>query len=397
MSETNFKDIVVWNHKPEKFFNFAIQGFKMDGEKKQKLIRPLNIDAIRLYALLKKYISPQPNGVYTLLQDGYPLDNLFWWDFLLECDKGFIHIWRTPQVLEAQYLVEIEDFDLERFLKDNLSKYHSEVDDTIKGFENHSTYINHYESYRSCVGYLWKEVSQIDLKSPSINSNHLIKGEVDFDKMKADIAGFGERSVKFHTLGKSLILNSAFMVESFINLFIRVGATTDLRNYDDVLQKHLNSSFRDKLKNLKFYSQIMLVDIDMEKKEVKDVLELMTLRNKYVHYDESSVHNKLGTQYFDIDFPVFPTLSEMPGIEHIKNTHHNPSIDKVRKSYESAKDFILFIQSLIKPELKDFIIYLMSRNPISFNERKKVYSAISGDVSVTFFAQMKDDNEGISN
>lgn len=40
-----------------------------------------------------------------------------------------------------------------------------------------------------------------------------------------------ENSIKFHTLGKSLVLNAAFAIKSFLNLVIRIGATSQLRDY----------------------------------------------------------------------------------------------------------------------------------------------------------------------
>ena len=245
---------------------------------------------------------------------------------------------------------------------------------------------------------LWKEVNRIDFGNPISPETHIINSESEHAKLKTDVSKFGDASIKFHSLGKSLILDSAFMVESFINLFIRIGATNDLKKYDDVLKKHLNSSFPDKLKNLKFYSQFMTSDINLERKEVKDVNELMTLRNKYVHYDESSIHNKLGTVYFDGDFPVYPNYDETPGIEAMKKTYHNPTFEKVKTSYESAEKFIVYIESLIRPDIRELVLYLMNQNPIGFNEKRKVYSAIYSEVAVMFYATTKKkDNANLDN
>lgn len=379
----DYTDIKTWCNKPDKFFEFVLKKEKPIGL--TTMVRPLKIDSIQLYCLLKHFISPNPNGFYTFLQQGLPLDNLFYWDFILECDKGFIQIWRSPQFMEALYMVDIPDFNLEEFLKINLAKYRKEIDETLKWLDNHSTYINHYKSYRSCVDYLWKEVSKIDFGNPISPETHILEHDSEYSKLKTDLSKFGEASIKFHSLGKSLILDSAFMVESFINLFIRVGATNDLKKYEDVFKKHLNSSFPDKLKNLKFYSQLMTTDIDLERKEVKDVFELMTLRNKYVHYDESSLHNKLGTIYFDNDFPVFPNYDEMPGIEAMKMTYHNPTFDKVKTAYESGNKFISYIETLIKPDIREMVLYLMNQNPIGFNEKLKVYSAVYSEIAIMFY------------
>lgn len=386
----DYTDIQTWRNKPDKFYDFLTRKSKLVRE--TSMVSPLKIDSIRLYCLLKHFISSTPNGSYTFMQKGLPLDNLFYWDFVLECDKGFIQIWRTPQFMEALYLVDISDFNLKNFLKQNLVKYHVEIDETLNGLDNHSTYINHYKSYRSCVEYLWKEVSKIDFGNPVSPETHILDDDSIYQKLKSEIRQFGEASIKFHSLGKSLILDSAFMVESFINLFIRVGATKDLKKYDDVLKKHLNSSFPDKLKNLKFYSQLMTADVDLERREVKNVNELMTIRNKYVHYDENSIHNKLDTIYFDKDFPVFPNYDEMPAIEAMKMTYHNPTFEKVKTAYESGKNFIGYIESLIRPEIREMILFFMNQNPIGFNEKRKIYTVVYSEPVAMFYGIKNKDN-----
>ncbi len=383
-SETVLKDyykIETWNEKPSRFFDFMTASDKSKG----KRIAPLEIDAIKLYTLLKLKISDQPNGFYTTVRLGLPLDNMFWWDFILECDKGFIQIWRTPHIIEALYVFEEEDFDLIKFLNDNIKENINEILKEIGNFEKHTVYINHYKSYKDCVSYLWDEVSNIDLTPPSSINQHLIEDQNILDKYHKELKSYMTNSVKFHTLGKSMVLNAAFKIESFINLTIRVGASQEVRNYPDVLDKYLRYDFGPKIKNMRFYSSILIDDIDMDNQAIKDGLELMTLRNKYVHYDEKSPYNKLGEILFDRDFPLHPVLNDRPAVDSIKQIFHKPDFNTVSKAYHTSNNFVNYIESLFNPKYKSKLITTLEQNPISYNETEKNYSVIFNRSSLDFF------------
>ncbi|MFT3934416.1 MAG: hypothetical protein QM726_12415 [Chitinophagaceae bacterium] len=388
---TDYYDISTWANNPKKFFEYIANQGKSD--LKVEFIRPLKVDTAKLYALLKSKISQQPNGFYTFVQNGQPLDNIIWWDFALECDKGFIQVWRTNHIVEAIYHFDGGDFDVNKFLHTNITKYIDDVQKMIGTFDKHTVYTNHYKSYKDCVDYLWKEILKINLEPPASPETHVVEAHLHkhyFD----NIQQFLNDSIKFHTLGKSLVLNAAFEIESFLNLVIRVGSTQELKKYPDVLKKHLNNSFGDKLKNLKFYSIIFSSDVDLENQAIKDAFELMTLRNKYVHFDENSSHNKISEILFDGDFPLQPTSKEAPAVESVKQIFHRPDFKMVKKSFDTALNFVTYIQSLFLPGYKDELILLLEQNPIGYNENRKMYSSVFNQMIGDFYLQFKKNNAG---
>lgn len=388
---TDYYEISTWANKPEKFFNNLIN----QGESKLevKFIRPLKIDIEKLYALLKSKISPQPNGSYTIVQSGFPLDYPIWWDFVLECDKGFIHVWRTNHIVEVMYHFDGGDFDVIKFLHTNISKYIDEVQRMIKTFDKHTVYTNQYKSYKDCVDYLWTEILNINLEPPISPKTHIVEDYISKNYIEK-LQQYLQNSIKFHTLGKSLVLNAAFEIESFLNLIIRVGSTQELKKYPDVLKKHLNNTFSDKLKNLKFYSIILNSDVDLENQAIKDAFELITLRNKYVHFDENSHHNKISEILFDGDFPLQPISKNAPAVESIMQIFHRPDFSLVRKSYDTSLNFINYIQSLFLPKFNDELKRLIELNPIGYNENKKMYSSVSNDLMAGFYLIKNNEEEG---
>ena len=167
-----------------------------------------------------------------------------------------------------------------------------------------------------------------------------------------------------------------------------------MKAYPDVLKNFLKSDFNQKLRNFGFYSHLLEKSIDLKHQAVQDSLALMTLRNKYVHSDESSHHNKLGEVFFHGDIPLHPVSEFRPGVEAFKQIFHVPAMDIVKKSYETSNKFVEYIQSLIPTEIRSKIIELMESNPISYNETIKTYSSIYQKTVLAFFGHVTDGENG---
>lgn len=320
---------------------------------------------------------------------------LVWWDFVIECEIGFIHVWRTSQTLEAFVLVDETTFDLPAFFASNFKRYDKEIKDVIEKLEKVSVYLNHYDSYRMSVDYLWDEIRQLNLATPSVANAHFAKDHAEIEAIGQALSEFRDRSLKFHVLGKSLLLNASFMMDSFINLLIRVGAKRDLLDNKSVLEMHLGSRFNDRLKHLEYYSAILREPVDLNHTVVQAALELMTIRNKYVHYDENSAHNRIGTVHFDDMFPVFPAQGHIDLIQKLVLTYHNPPFDKVKKAYDTATSFVEYIEGLIHPDAKKGVLMIMGQSPMAYNETKRMYSYVFSPGSVSFFLPPKPE-DGVS-
>ncbi|MET3606977.1 hypothetical protein ABIC74_000819 [Mucilaginibacter rubeus] len=380
-TDKDYQNIENWRDLPAKYYSNVAN---KDGLKITQLSN-LNIDVIKLYSLLTLKVSHQPNGFYNLLKTGKLLDNPFWWDFILECDKGFIQIWRTPYILEALYYYE-EEFNLEDFFNNNIKRFEKEIAIKISTFDPHTIYINHYQSYSECVNTLWKKIQEIDLSLPESPKGHH-NAEREMEAYTKKVETFMASSISYHALAKSLVLNAAFKIESFLNLVIRIGSTRELRLYPEVLAKFLKQDFSSRVKNIRFYTRISANDIDMGGEIYRETKELMTLRNKYVHYEEDAIHNKLGVIHYDGEYPLHPIEKNRPAIEALIKTYHQPDIYTVKKAFDTSNKFVSMIESLFINELKDNLRFLIEQNPIGFNEHSGVYSAVYTPNAVDFFTE----------
>lgn len=377
-------DIKNWNLTPKMYTN------RFEGNKafKTKLIPDLSYDCVRIYSLFKSIGINIPNGIFTKLKKGLPLDNPIWWDFVVENKHGFVHIVRTCKQLEANYYHENEDFNIHTFFQENLNKYSNEIETQIAKFEKHIVYINHYKSYSNSIEQLINEIAKIDLSEPKIIKGHITTKE-DIDSYTKDIDIYTNNLILFHPKAKSLLLNSAFMIESFINIIIRIGAKTELQSYPDALKKYLNYSFRDKLQNIKFYTRFFENDIDLNLPVVKSILELMSIRNKYVHFDEYSKINIIGEEYFDDKYPLFNLTKKSFQIDLLNKTYLNPSKKEIDKYYKDSLLFIDYIFSIMNKDYIESVKQLIQVNPLSYNTKLNIYSSIFPDSIMEFYLPVK--------
>lgn len=376
--EKDWNDISNWNWKADKFFEHIQKKFPERSPVTNIDLRDFKIDHVKLYCLLKSKVVPIPNGMYTMLLQDVPMSGLFWWDFVIDSELGFIHFYRSQSKIEVMTDVVDENFDLIEFIKYNFKKHSKDIDATRKGLETHTLYVNHYKSYKECVAELWKEVDKLQI-SP-IDVENSISASND---LKVPLGEFISNNIKFHALGKSLLLNAAFLIEAYVNLIIRITAKEELKKYPDVLKKHLNSNFSDKLKNLKFHSYVLKEDIDLENQAVKDALEVIRYRNKYVHSDLSSKLNEIGEVYFDDMFPIFPHYEYSPIVQNIVQTYQVPTKEIVEFAYKASLRFIVYVEELfIDHKASDFVKMILEQNPIGFNQGSKNFSAIFSNLLV---------------
>ena len=375
----DINNIETWKNIPIGFFKEIEKKFEDRKSLRTYDLRNFEIDHVEVYCLLKSKVSDTPNGFLTMLMVDKPIGNLFWWDFLIESELGYIHFARSQSKIEVLTNIDSAGFDVIDFIRSNIKIYSKKINDTKKGLETHTLYVNHYKSYWECTRKLWSEIKELKI-SPKEADEDLERNPT---QTEARLGEFIDTNIKFHTCGKSLLLNAAFMVESYLTLLIRLTAKNDLKEYPDILKKHLNSNFTDKLKNLKYYSFVLKTDVDINNRIITDTLKVIELRNKYVHADLSSRLNELGVVFFDEYYPVFPAYKYSPIVENIVRVYQVPSFESIKFAYEASLEFVKYLDSLfIEEEVVHAVRMIMGQNPIGFNQHTKNYSAIFSNLLV---------------
>jgi hypothetical protein len=383
MSDIN--DITNWSAGLERLVDYFVKG-KDDERPRPVSVSPIPIDAKRVYGLLASKINADPNGFYTVRthDGGKPMDQMIWWDFALQFDDVVVHLWQTPLLLEAHVFCAPEGFDLVAFLGQNIGRYAAEIDERIKSYERHTLFINHYKGYQKSIRYLWDEIQSLNLAEPFEPRSHVVSQQ-EIDRHNEEMSRFLTESLKLHALGKSLILSCAFGCDAFLNTLIRIGLRPPFKTHPETVKRYLGASFGSRLVDIELFTLIFGQAPDLKKQVVKDACELMTMRNKYVHSDETSHLNRIGSVLFDRDFPVFGIRDVAFGVEGIKRDLHNPPFDRIEWAYGTFTSFIEYLTACIDERWRDEIVSLADQNHIGYNESKKVYSVIYGKTAASFY------------
>lgn len=383
-------DITQWNEKPLKYLEFMKklgEGLPKDpvtssSAKIRSGYRELNLSVIQVYSLLNVALKLKPNGFYTMHLKGSPIDNLIWWDFLIESKIGFIHLWRTNSRFECHYEVSDKSFDIDSFFQSNIKKYKNEINEFIvRNLETHKLFINHFSSYRKSIDYLWDELKTTNVKEPI--SISFTTTEEEFKQWQNEINEFNKNLVKRHVLGKALILSSAFAAESLINNLLRSLMTPFMHERPKIIKAALKLSFADKLEHLDYHCPYVK-KLDMNHDAVKNILKLMEIRNKYVHADESSHLNQIGEVHFDKDFPIFEVEHKSNIVTGMLKSFGEPSFLKIEAAYKAIGDFAKYIEENLEEGVRKNLWQLMKADPLGFNTKKNVYSAIFSENMASF-------------
>lgn len=327
-----------------------------------------------IYALITAVLRLRPNGMMTLLSHDKPMNNLWWWDFVIKDDKNIVSIMCGNSRLEAMVYSLDESYNLDDFLDYNMSRYKKYVTAAIENFEVHDGYINHYLSYTKVTEYLLGEIKKLNLEKPKPNNGVYTKEESE--KYASEMQRFIADSIAFHALGKSLLLNSAFMAEAFLSLLIKIGYKGEYCDEKHDIKEFNKQNFEKRIKNLYLICDGFYIPIDTKVKTIQNMLKVMTLRNKYAHAELSARVNTLEPTFFDGDYPLIDSVNENYIIDAIVTAFHNPSFEDVMNAYEAANKFIRYITSLIPRRKINGYESVLELRIITRNRHNHKYSII---------------------
>lgn len=328
-----------------------------------------------LYALITSALGIGPNGMMTKLIRSKPMNNLWWWDFVISDGHTLLNILCSNSKVEIHSYSNVKGFDIREFLVVNMKLHSSHINAMIGMFEVHDAYINHYLSYGRVTQYLESEIKALDLSKPSIMAGGVI-GDTDSATLVEEMERYSRNSIKFHALGKSLVLNSAFMAESYLSLITRIGEQIVTREDEKKLKEFSNRNFEYRLKHLHQFSSIFDKEIDTSVAEIQDMLKVMSLRNKYAHNDLSSDFNKLEPVYFDDDYPLLDSPNHNFIVDTVELSFHNPSRETVLNCYETSKNFVSYLRSLMDPRMISFVNEIQDLSVITQNRKTRNHSVI---------------------
>jgi hypothetical protein len=332
------------------------------------------------YALFADFISARPNGMFTflgLMEGTLPVDNMVWWDFLLAKDGYLLNVLSGVNGMECLAYSKPDKFDVTRFILENTQRYSDRVRSRLSSYEVHEVYTNHYRSYRTSIEWLKKEIETLDVTVPPFQGG-LTMSKVDFETSRAALDKFGDNSLRFHVLAKSLLVNAAFTCEALVNTLIRIGSLYHIRRdakREDVLRPILRASMSVRISTLHAYTDVFSIPVDIAHPVIRRVLDLMHVRNKYVHAEVSD-ENRWPDIYFDDLIPLYGGGPHGQIVETMRRANLDLKKEDVMQAVTTADDLEKHLLGLMHKKARPGIEMILSLPQLTFNKKKGVYSVV---------------------
>lgn len=218
-----------------------------------KMVRLDRVNPRFAYALFVEFISPKPNGFYTVIQQGAPADNMIWWDFFISTGPHLVDFMNGVNGMEAHVYSAPDGFDPERFVLASTQRYSARINARADSFERHLVFVNHYRSYRESLDWLKGEIEALDVSPPRFLGGYF-ENESEAEAKISSVKAFRDTALKFHVLAKNLLTTAAFACEALVSTLLRIGSLPPLRqDPETLLFPVLRSGFAQKLRVMHAY------------------------------------------------------------------------------------------------------------------------------------------------
>ncbi|MBI3861049.1 MAG: hypothetical protein HY290_04055 [Planctomycetia bacterium] len=347
---------------------------------------PPDFPELRLFALLKSRIG-RPNGPLTFFlerQEGDP-DAMFKWDFLfVPCGNLKLQIIRGVGGIEIWWWGEQStESEILAYLRNNIAKHHRAIDDTIKGLELHTLILNPYVRHRSIANLALEQLNQVNPVRPPP-----VMGDVEqivSDDFSAKFTAFMNDVDRQASLMMLLVIESAFMAESYLNMILALLVRQEIRSVKPILTETLMRKWRNKIERLHVDCRQIPEAANMSDPRVTNAKRMFDIRNRIAHSYPDKDEMAVGKMWF---YKCFPVLEKADAFGNFAIALHNqlPSPDEARFCKNAADALIVFLTEMIDPAHRDTIRIVTETNPLGYNETKGIYSVPFGEsvvISVT--------------
>jgi len=345
---------------------------------------PDDFKEVHLYSLLK-WRFQNPNGIFTFLgQPGGDPDGPFKWDFLfvpfgnlkLQILRGTnaIEVWWWGEKVEEQQIIE--------YLKRNLKKYEKQINDEVKTLEKYILILNPYVRHRNIVALAKKELDSIKPRKPSL-SKEFKQHKKDLEKYGKQFQAYMANVERQASVTLLLVLESAFMAESYLNLIYAFLLRPEIKKSKSILQETLMKKWRSKVERLSVDCNYINGNPDMGDSRLGDAKRMFDLRNKVAHSYPDKEAMKVGEMWFHHSFPILPNAEPF---HNFTLALHNqlPSVEDALFCSNTAEGFITFLNEQIDEDVLDEFSFASESNPLGFNEAKNMYGVPFGKNAIIF-------------
>jgi hypothetical protein len=330
---------------------------------------PNDIREVEVFALLYWRFG-EPNGFHSrVLPPGGDPDAPWKWQYMFRLPNGWrIAIQRSWLALEmVVWGAKVGADDALSLLRHNLSVHQTEIRQTIEALERWRLLINPFHRHASMAEVANHEL--VKLQVPRVSYPPAIACTRKEQKRYLNsIKEHLEAARREMFFCMSLVTESAFMAESFLNLAITLFRNEALQRNDSLFKDIRRGKWQEKLKSLSIYCCELQHSPDLKATPVRDAEWLFGLRNRLAHSHPDASDLGVAEMWFAKKVPILPVAVPFDSFQ-MATDQILPTREDALRALPTAKAFIEYVTSLFTPDAQHGLKMAADTNPLGFNEK----------------------------
>lgn len=326
-------------------------------------IKPVDIYCY-LYA---KYGAP--NGLQNFLRNDSS-DNLIHWEWSLASEFGFISIQGQNFRTEVHLIGEFQKkkLTLDMFIhqvKSDFKNYGKPMKEVRSKLEKWTRFLNPYHRINSVVLKNLQSLENLDIDIEK--DRKLVRlNDINMANMEENWRLVGDKYDK--AIGLTFALRSMLPVlaESFINLLLFMLSKPEIKDNERLFQNTIRQQIDIRVQSLHLNCSGFERPVNYKDDACKKFHTLMNERNDLLHGNVEVNKLKIGDVYFNKKVPIFLTYEDF-WQKTMGISMNSVKYDSINDDYDAVKNFINYILSHLKTEIREHVELIMSKKELGYN------------------------------
>lgn len=342
-----------------------------------RTVLPEDFDELSLFGLLKARFGA-PNGFLTFLgpPGGHP-DGPYKWDYLFRPRQDMhLQIVRSVNGIEAQWWgFNGPATQVLEYLENNIARNQKRISEAIRSLDHFRLVINPYKRHRVLLQAAVRDLARIEPMRPTMPTVVPVDRKTTERYLEDFKVYMGEVELQA-SRNTIVVLEAAFLSESFMNLILALLVRPDIRQSKSVWDETIRRNWRQKLERLTIDCRFV-TKADLGDSRVRDAKEMFQLRNRIAHSWPDPNALEVGEVWFEQSFPVL--LKAQPFSEFSIALHNQlPSKTDALRAAQHSENFVTFLAELIEPSIRSEFLFAAEANPLGFNDKTGSYAVPFG-------------------
>jgi hypothetical protein len=266
---------------------------------------------------------------------------------------------------------ELELNEVLQMFTANFTLHAEKVRQTLDSLERYRLLVNPHYRHRGMMKFFLEELSNIDATIPEFPGQTAMDATT-WQTFTDSIQRYFIAAERQNCFAVSLVTESAFAAESYLNLILTLQRNKALQENERLFSDALRENWRDKVERLPLHCKGIRKAADMEHRAIKNAKRMFDLRNRIAH-SYPDTNNLCAAQiWFDERIPLLPECDSYVlyqcGVDTLL-----PRREQALECPQIVDEFCAFLDELLDPELNNDLFLASRASPLGFSEKSQKY------------------------